>query len=96
MHGDWSDELGADDERLGAAVAEGVLELAVGEAVTNRATPEAAYAARPRATPGTEPADRTLARIRNNRVDKVGKVTLRHGGQLSMRSPAPGPEPGSP
>jgi hypothetical protein len=65
--------------------------------VTNRATPAAAYAARPKATPGTEPADRTHARIRNNRVDKVTKVTLRHGGQLlSMRTPAPGPEPRSP
>lgn len=46
-----------------------------------RRTPAAAYTARPKATPGTEPADRTHARIRRDKVNN-GKITLRHGGTL--------------
>lgn len=47
----------------------------------NRRTPAAASAARPKATPPTEPADRTHARIRHDKVNN-GKITLRHGGTL--------------
>jgi transposase InsO family protein len=47
----------------------------------NRRTPAAAYAARPKAAPPTEPADRTHARIRQDKVNN-GKITLRHGGTL--------------
>ena len=46
------------------------------------ATPATAYQARPKAAPG-QPADReTHARLRRDRIDKAGKITLRHGGQL--------------
>ena len=47
----------------------------------NRTTPAAAYQARPKATPAGEPADRTHARVRTDRVNN-GKVTLRHAGTL--------------
>jgi transposase InsO family protein len=46
----------------------------------NRRTPAAAYAARPKATPG-DPTDRTHARIRHDKVNN-GKITLRHAGTL--------------
>jgi transposase InsO family protein len=47
-----------------------------------RATPEQSYTARPKATVAAEPTDRTHARVRHDKVDKTGKVTLRHGGRL--------------
>jgi len=47
----------------------------------HRATPATAYTARPKAEPGNRSAD-THARVRTDRVDAGGKVTLRHGGTL--------------
>jgi transposase InsO family protein len=47
----------------------------------HRATPATAYATRPKATPGDRSAD-AHARVRTDRVDSGGKVTLRHGGAL--------------
>ena len=46
-----------------------------------RATPAAAYAARPKAVPGDRAAD-THDRVRTDRIDNTGLVTLRHRGQL--------------
>ena len=46
-----------------------------------RATPAAAYAARPKAVPGDRAAD-THDRVRTDRVDATGLVTLRHSGKL--------------
>ena len=46
-----------------------------------RATPAAAYAARPKATPGDRNDD-THWRVRHDRVDPRGRVTLRHSGRL--------------
>jgi transposase InsO family protein len=46
-----------------------------------RATPATIYAARPKATPGDRDAD-THDRIRRDRVDTTGVVTLRHAGRL--------------
>jgi transposase InsO family protein len=46
-----------------------------------RATPAAAYAARPKASPGDRAAD-THNRVRTDRVDATGLVTLRHQGRL--------------
>jgi transposase InsO family protein len=46
-----------------------------------RSTPAAAYQARPKATPGDR-GDDTHWRIRNDLVDKYGRVTLRHNGRL--------------
>jgi Integrase core domain len=46
-----------------------------------RITPAAAYQLRPKATPGDR-ADDTHWRVRNDRVDKSGRVTLRHNGRL--------------
>jgi transposase InsO family protein len=46
-----------------------------------RATPAAAYAARPKAVPGDRAAD-TRDRVRTDRIDNTGLVTLRHQGQL--------------
>jgi transposase InsO family protein len=46
-----------------------------------RATPAAAYAARPKAAPGDRAAD-THDRVRTDRIDNTGLVTLRHQGQL--------------
>ena len=46
-----------------------------------RSTPAVAYAARPKATPGDRTGD-THCRVRHDRVDKTGRVTLRHHGQL--------------
>jgi hypothetical protein len=45
-----------------------------------RATPAAACAARPRAVPGDRAAD-THDRVRTDRIDSTGLVTLRHQGQ---------------
>jgi hypothetical protein len=47
----------------------------------HRATPATAYAARPKATPGGRSAD-THDRVRADRIDKTGCVTLRLGGRL--------------
>lgn len=47
----------------------------------HRATPATAYTARPKAEPGDRSTD-THARVRVDRVDAGGKVTLRHGGTL--------------
>jgi transposase InsO family protein len=47
----------------------------------HRATPATAYQARPKATPGDRTAD-THTRVRTDRVDTGGKITLRHAGRL--------------
>lgn len=47
----------------------------------HRATPATAYIGRPKATVGDR-SDDIHDRVREDRVDKSGKVTLRHGGQL--------------
>ena len=47
----------------------------------HRATPATAYTARPKATVGDRAED-THDRVREDRVDKSGKVTLRYEGQL--------------
>lgn len=49
----------------------------------HRATPATIYTTRPKATPALTARDRdTHDRVRHDRVDKAGKITLRHGGQL--------------
>jgi transposase InsO family protein len=45
-----------------------------------RATPAAAYTARPKASPGDRAAD-THDRVRTDRIDDTGLVTLRHNGR---------------
>jgi transposase InsO family protein len=47
----------------------------------HRQTPAAAYAARPKAAPGSRPAS-THDRVRADIIDTNGTVTLRHGGRL--------------
>ena len=47
----------------------------------HQATPAAAYRARPKAAPGDRTSD-SHTRVRTDRVDKGGKITLRHGGVL--------------
>jgi transposase InsO family protein len=49
----------------------------------HRATPSTIYTTRPKATPpqGSRSTD-THDRVRRDRVDKAGKITLRHGGTL--------------
>jgi hypothetical protein len=47
----------------------------------HRATPATAYQARPKAVPGDRSAD-THHRVRTDRIDVTGKVTLRHHGRL--------------
>ncbi len=47
----------------------------------HRATPATAYTARLKATPGDRSND-THDRVRHDRVDKAGKITLRHQGRL--------------
>ena len=46
-----------------------------------RATPAAAYAARPKASPRRPHAD-THDRVRTDRIDRTGLVSLRHSGRL--------------
>jgi hypothetical protein len=46
-----------------------------------RATPATIYAARPEATPGDRTGD-THSRVRRDRIDSTGVVTLRHHGKL--------------
>jgi transposase InsO family protein len=48
----------------------------------HRATPATAYAARPKATPGADRTADTHDRIRHDKIDKSGTVTLRVAGQL--------------
>ena len=47
----------------------------------HRATPAAIYTGRPKATPGSRQDD-THHRVRRDRVDTAGKITLRYGGRL--------------
>ncbi len=47
----------------------------------HRTTPATIYTTRPTATPGDR-SDDTHDRLRRDRVDKSGKITLRHQGQL--------------
>ena len=47
----------------------------------HRATPATAYAARPKATAGDRTSD-THDRVRTDRIDTSGKITLRHAGRL--------------
>ena len=59
----------------------------------HRATPATAYTARPKATPGDR-ADDTHDRVRTDRVDADGKLTLRVNGKLhhiGIGRPSPGP-----
>jgi transposase InsO family protein len=58
-----------------------------------RATPATAYAARPKAEPGDRSAG-THDRVRTDRTDATGLVTLRHNGRLrhiGIGRPPPGP-----
>jgi transposase InsO family protein len=48
----------------------------------HHATPAAAYGARPKATPGADRTADTHDRIRHDKIDKSGTVTLRVAGQL--------------
>jgi transposase InsO family protein len=48
----------------------------------HRATPATAYAARPKATPGAARSADTHDRVRTDRIDKTGCVTLRVNGRL--------------
>ena len=48
----------------------------------HRVTPAARYATMPKAMPGDSRDPDTHDRIRHDRVDKAGSVTLRHGGRL--------------
>ena len=50
-------------------------------ALPQRATPATAYTTRPKATPGDRSTD-SHDRVRHDRIDKAGKITLRHQGQL--------------
>lgn len=47
----------------------------------HRGTPATVYTTRPKASPGDRDGD-THDRVREDRVDKAGKVTLRYQGQL--------------
>ena len=48
----------------------------------HRATPAAAYTARPKAAPGADRSHETHDRVRTDKIDRVGTVTLRHNGRL--------------
>ncbi len=48
----------------------------------HRATPATAYVARPKATAGNARTDDSHHRVRTDRVDTAGKITLRHRGRL--------------
>jgi transposase InsO family protein len=48
----------------------------------HRATPATAYAARPKATPSTDRTADTHDRVRTDKIDRTGCVTLRLGGRL--------------
>src|SRR4029450_9148331 len=47
----------------------------------HRATPAAVYTSLPKASP-TDRADDAHQRVRRDRIDQTGKITLRHGGKL--------------
>ena len=51
------------------------------QSLPRQATPATAYTARPKAAPGDRAAD-THNRVRTDRLDTSGCVTLRHGGKL--------------
>jgi transposase InsO family protein len=51
------------------------------KSLPHRATPATIYHARPKASPGDRAAD-THDRVRTDRIDKTGCVTLRHAGKL--------------
>jgi len=51
------------------------------KSLPHQATPATAFAARPKATPGNRDAD-THDRVRTDRIDDTGVVTLRHAGKL--------------
>ena len=48
----------------------------------HRATPAAAYTARPKAGPSGDRGRETHDRVRTDKIDRVGTVTLRHDGRL--------------
>ena len=48
----------------------------------HRATPATAYNARPKATPGTDRTSHTHDRVRHDKINKAGTVTLRVAGRL--------------
>ena len=48
----------------------------------HRATPAAAYQARPKAAPSADRSRETHDRVRTDKIDKSGVVTLRHNGRL--------------
>ena len=48
----------------------------------HRSTPAAAYQARPKATPNADRSHETHDRVRTDKIDKSGVVTLRHNGRL--------------
>jgi transposase InsO family protein len=48
----------------------------------HRATPGAAYTARPKAAPSSDRSRQTHDRVRTDKIDRVGTVTLRHDGRL--------------
>jgi transposase InsO family protein len=50
--------------------------------LTHRATPATAYSARPKATPGTDRSSDTHDRVRHDKINKAGSVTLRVAGRL--------------
>ena len=61
----------------------------------HRATPATVYTSRPKATPGDR-TDDTHDRVRRDRVDTSGKITLRYGaGSTPSASDEPTPEPAS-
>ena len=71
----------ADLQTLLEAFAEEYNQRRPHRSLPHRATPATIYTSRPKATPGDR-TDDTHDRIRQDRVDKSGKITLRHGGQL--------------
>src|SRR5690606_39561886 len=50
--------------------------------LAHRATPAAAYTSRPKTAPSTDRSTETHDRVRTDRIDKSGVVTLRHNGRL--------------
>jgi transposase InsO family protein len=48
----------------------------------HRATPAAAFQARPKATPSRDRSRESHDRVRTDKIDRVGTVTLRHNGRL--------------
>lgn len=50
--------------------------------LAHRSTPAAAYHARPKATPTADRSRDTHDRVRTDKIDKTGAVTLRHAGRL--------------